>query len=63
VSGAPQTNWSQAVTRAGFTLLLVALVSYVVWWLLEPLLPILLALLALLGIYRLVLNGSRRDRW
>jgi hypothetical protein len=51
------------VTRAAWTLLLVAGVAFVVWRLLVPLLPALVIGLALVGILRLAVGWFRHDGW
>ena len=63
MSGAPTPNWTNIVTKAAFTLLLVAVVAYVVQLLLLPLAGAIVILLALIGIYRLALGWFRRDGW
>ena len=59
----PPSNWTNIVTKAASTLLIVAFTSYVVWFLLQDLLPVLLIVFALIGILRIATGWSRRDRW
>jgi hypothetical protein len=56
MSGYEPTHWTNTVTKAAWTLLLVAAASFVAWRVLEALLPALLVVLVVLGIYRLVLR-------
>lgn len=59
----PQSNWTSTVVKAAWSLLFVALAAYVMWWLLEPLLPVLLVLLVLIGILRLAVGWFRSGGW
>jgi len=61
VSGAPPSQWMSLVVKAAWTLLFVAVAAWVVWRLLEPLLPIMAVLLALILILRLAMGWFRRD--
>jgi MFS superfamily sulfate permease-like transporter len=51
------------LTRATVTLLLAAVGILIAWQLVQRVLPALLVVLALLGVYRIALGVSRRDRW
>jgi hypothetical protein len=63
MSGSPTPNWTNIVTKAAFTLLLVAVVAYVVQLILVPLAGAIVILLALIAIYRIALGWFRRDGW
>ncbi len=56
-------NWISTVSRAAWTLLLVAIVVMVVQHVIVAVLPGLLVVLALLGIYRIAIGAWRRDSW
>lgn len=56
-------NWTAAVTKAAWTLLLVAVVAFVAWQLLRQLLVPLVVLVALVFILRLAVGVVRRSRW
>ena len=59
----PPSNWTSTVVKAAWSLLFVAVAAYIVWQLLEPLIPVLFVLLVLIGILRLAMGWFRRDGW
>jgi hypothetical protein len=63
VNAPPPSNWTNTVIKAAWSLVFVAVAAYIVWWLLEPLLPLLVILLVLIGILRLAVGWFRRDGW
>lgn len=56
-------SWTSAISRAAWTLLLVAAIVWIAWQLLQQLLVPLLTILALVMVYRLALGLFRRDQW
>jgi hypothetical protein len=62
VSGSP-SNWTAALTKAVGTLVVVALVLFIVEPIFMHVLPGLLVLLLLIGIYRVAIGGFRRGGW
>ena len=56
-------GWTNAVSKAAWTLLLAVLVIYVSWQLVKQLLAPLVILLCLVGIIRFALGLPRRDKW
>lgn len=63
MNGSPPPNWMNSAVKAAWSLVFVAIAAYVVWWLLEPLLPGLLLVLVLIGVLRLAVGWFRRDGW
>jgi hypothetical protein len=57
------THWTNPVSRAAWTLLGVAVVAFIAWRLLRPLLPALVVLAAVTIVYRTALGSVRRDRF
>lgn len=51
------TSWTNNVLRAAGTLLLVAVVAFVVWQLLQHFVGALIVIVVLLGIFRWLLRG------
>ena len=54
------SQWTNAVSKATWTLLAAAAAVFIAWQLLERILPALLIIAALLGVYRMVLSGRHR---
>lgn len=63
MSGPPSPQWTSTVVKAAWTLLFVGVVAFVVWRLLEPLLPFLLVIVALVALLRLAVGWFSRDSW
>ena len=57
------SSWSTAITKALATLVIAAVVLYVVEHVFVTALPGLLIILALAGVYRMAVGMSRRDGW
>lgn len=57
------THWTNAVSKATWTLLVAAATAFIAWQLFRRVWPALLIVAALLGVYRMVLSGRRRDGW
>lgn len=56
-------SWTSAISRAAWTLLLVAVIVWISWQLLQQLMVPLLTILALVAVYRIALGLFRRDPW
>ena len=56
-------SWTNALSKAAWTLLLAVIVAFVAWQLLKQLVVPLVILLALVGITRVALGAFRRDTW
>lgn len=57
-------SWTSMISRAAWTLLLVTIVVWIAWQLLQQLLVPLITVLALVGLYRLTLGLFRGGgRW
>ena len=50
-------SWTNTVSKAAWTLLLVAVAAFVAWQLLQQFVAALVVIVALLGIYRWILGG------
>jgi hypothetical protein len=62
--GSPPPGWMGMVTKAAWTLLLVAAIAFVVWqFFLRPLLPALLVIVGLVFVIRLAVGWFHRDGW
>jgi hypothetical protein len=61
-SEGPQ-SWTNAMSKAAWTLLLVAVAVFIAWQLLKQLVVPLLVLVGLFAIYRIVFGGTRRNGW
>jgi hypothetical protein len=57
------SGWSSQVSKAAWTLLLVAVSAFIVWRVLRPLVPVLLIAVGVLFVYRFACRGFRRDGW
>jgi hypothetical protein len=53
----PPASWTNTVSKAAWTLLLVAVAAFVAWQLLQHFIVALVVVAALLGIYRFMLRG------
>jgi hypothetical protein len=56
-------SWTGGLTRAAWTLVLAAVLTYVAWQLLKRVLGVLLVVLALIVVYRIALGVFRRNQW
>jgi len=57
------SRWTNAVSKATWTLLAAAAAVFIAWQLFRRVWPFLLIVAALLGVYRMVLSGRGRRGW
>ena len=56
-------SWTSGLTKAAWTLVLAAGLTFVAWELLKRVLGPLLIVLAVLTVYRIALGVFRKDQW